>query len=61
MLKKIKNEKIKNNTINSYEENHVEKQKAEAAREKAKFLNKPIKYIKKGVTGKKLNNGKPKL
>ena len=54
MLRKIKNELIKNDTLNSYEQNQVEKQKAAAASEKAKYINKPVKFIKQGVTGKKL-------
>ncbi len=54
MLRKVKNELIKNNTLNSYEQNQVEKKKAEAASKKLKYINKPAKFIKQGIPGKKL-------
>lgn len=54
MLRKQDDETINQNPVNNHEKNFIIKKQAEAAAEKLKYNNKPVKYIKKGLSGKNL-------
>ena len=56
-LRKVNNETINNNVL-SQEAKNVEKMKAAAQADKIKYNNKQGMYIKRGVSGKNLKNGK---
>lgn len=49
--RKVNNDTISNNPL-STENKVIEKLQAEAAAEKQSFNHKPVKYIKRGISGK---------
>ena len=57
MLRKPNNEKINQNPL-SKEARSIEIKKAKDLANEQKFNNKPAKFIKNGVSGKNLKNGR---